>query len=113
MCTTTLHDRGVFGAHCVNKLLASCGKDSTVAVSALGDASIEVTHRYEQRHDGVVKTVRLHGNKLASAGNDRCIVVGDVRSPVEHGALRIDDAHAFAINALSFHPDGNLMVYMI
>lgn len=108
-----LHSAGIFSMDVLHDSVATCSKDSTVAISQFRDgSSLPVIHRYADQHDGVVKSVRFSRQKprqVASGGNDRVLRVFDTNIK-DRAVIEVRDAHARAINSVQFHPtDANLL----
>lgn len=108
VCSCAPHSKGIFSMDANATTILTGSKDCCVGISHLLPDSIR-TGGLRSLHWGVVKCVRwIAENEFGSTGNDRRIVITDLRAGAAAG--EIADAHATAINQLDFSEDGTLML---
>lgn len=97
---------GIFHLHLRGCQFATASKDTTVSYCELANDRMKVIHQFNDSHDSVVKCARLNelsvSPLIASVGNDRGIVVLDVRLKDE--AVRVDDVSPYALNSILWRP---------
>eukprot|EP00750_Incisomonas_marina_P021192 INCI4200.4.p1 GENE.INCI4200.4~~INCI4200.4.p1 ORF type:complete len:989 (+),score=161.67 INCI4200.4:692-3658(+) len=97
---------GIFHLHLLRNNFVTASKDATVAFCQLHGEGMKVVHRFEEAHDSVVKCARLNplstSPLIASAGNDRSVVVLDVRTKAT--AHTIADVSPNALNSVLWRP---------
>lgn len=112
---TGLHTHGIFSLEEAHHHTATASKDGSVAWASLDTAgpSLRVVRRYEDAHGGgVVKCVRVAPGvgdatsaRLASAGNDGCVRVWDVRSNGADAACTVAAHEGYCASFAEWHPE--------
>lgn len=108
---TGLHSSGIFSMHQRGRYMATGSKDQRVVLGALSETGFVQDSAFED-HVGVIKCVRLCSESepslLASTGNDRSVVVRDLRA--QKIAVQMEECHPQAINFVEWHPrDSNIV----
>ena len=91
----------------LNDLVASCGRDRTVRLWSIGQATCLNVF---SSHENWARSVLIHpsGNFVLSCGDDRSVRVYDVKS--KRCLRTIEDAHPHFVTAIAMHPTLPVMV---
>ncbi|OQR95168.1 hypothetical protein ACHHYP_00235 [Achlya hypogyna] len=107
--TNDLHSKGIFSFDLATddapQLLTSSKDRSVVHSRIMPDGAIQRLSAFED-HASVVKCVRFaagDANIFASCGNDRAVIVRDIRVPAKT-SVEFEDVHAQAVNCVRWHP---------
>mmetsp|Transcript_7262 Transcript_7262/g.9201 ORF Transcript_7262/g.9201 Transcript_7262/m.9201 type:complete len:294 (+) Transcript_7262:668-1549(+) len=111
-----IHTGGIFSMHELLGTVATASKDASVSISTITpDGAIKLKVRYQDIHDGVVKSVSLKSDcdakVFCSAGNDGFIRVTDTRANLHSSSLSIENMHEnYCINSVKWQPANEYML---
>ena len=104
--TPSLHGKsGIFCMDCLGSQIVTAGKDARVCWSRVTETEIQPTRVIEE-YSSVIKTVKFQkpeGNLIAFAGNDRDLVISDLRTETTK-VSKIEDISRTAVNSIEWNP---------